>query len=448
MRSPVFSAYRQDTHTIFRRALDAVDPYRLVQEALEKKPGMIEVRGRSINLHDFANIYLIAIGKAARGMAHAFLESSQIEVKAGLITLPTAERAHIPPQMQSFHAGHPHPNQASLQAGGSARDLLAGTKPNDLVVVLISGGGSAMFELPLPGIQLEALRFLNQQLVLSGLPINAINLIRGAISQVKAGGLARLAYPARVVSLILSDVIGDRLSAIASGPTVLMPDRRQEARQLLHAKRIWQDLPESVRLAFTHPSPAHQKARRPLNLLIGGNRQLITAAHAAATNLGYKALIHNLQLRGEARVAGERFARRLVRHAAITHQATCFIMGGETTVTVRGSGMGGRNQEFALSAARVLSRHGHIALASLASDGIDGPTDAAGGIIDGETWTRMKSSSFDPARALDENNSYAALHRGEALFRSGPTGTNVADLVLGFVYPDLKQPNMETSARV
>lgn len=436
MLKPVYPAYRQYIETIFLEALQAVDPYRLISCSFQSAEGKLYLDETPFNFSCHANSYLIGIGKAAGGMTHAFLDISKLQPRAGVIALPSTDPTTFPSPFTVFRAGHPHPTQASIDAGHAASVVLEECHPEDVVWVLISGGGSALFELPVPGIELGDLHQVNELLLHSGLSIKEVNIIRGVLSQVKAGGLARMAHPARVVSLIISDVIGDALGSIASGPTVLIPDRRLEARQLLMDNDLWSRLPERVCAVLNQTRSPRGRARRPTNILLGGNRQLIGGAGRAAQSLGFNVKVLSHQMQGEARQVGRKFARRLIKLSKGIEYPTCFIMGGETTVTVQGPGKGGRNQELALSAAGILQGHRRIALASLASDGIDGPTEAAGGVIDGETHVRITSMGFDPELALDQNDSFAVLQSGNALFQTGPTGNNVADLTLGLIFPD------------
>jgi glycerate 2-kinase len=436
MLKPVYPAYRQYIETIFLEALQAVDPYRLISSSFQSAEGKLYLDETPFNFSIHANSYLIGIGKAAGGMTHAFLDISKLQPRAGVIALPSTDPTTFPSPFTVFRAGHPHPTQASIDAGHAASVVLEECHPEDVVWVLISGGGSALFELPVPGIELGDLHQVNELLLHSGLSIKEVNIIRGVLSQVKAGGLARMAHPARVVSLIISDVIGDALGSIASGPTVLIPDRRLEARQLLMDNDLWSRLPERVCAVLNQTRSPRGRARRPTNILLGGNRQLIGGAGRAAQSLGFNVKVLSHQMQGEARQVGRKFARRLIKLSKGIEYPTCFIMGGETTVKVQGPGKGGRNQELALSAAGILQGHRRIALASLASDGIDGPTEAAGGVIDGETHVRITSMGFDPELALDQNDSFAVLQSGNALFQTGPTGNNVADLTLGLIFPD------------
>jgi glycerate 2-kinase len=436
MLSPEYSNFRKHIETIYLQALQSVDPYKLIQKALRVSGRKLHIDGTVLEIDDHAVLHLIALGKAASRMTKATLDVPGLYLTDGIVALPGTDRPSIPARFKLFQAGHPHPTQASIDAGRSAKKMLAQCTADDIVLVLISGGGSALFELPMPGIELNDLHKLNQQLLHAGLPIQQVNIIRSALSQIKGGGLARLASPARVVALILSDVIGDPLSSIASGPTVLTRDRRNEALQLLRQNNLWPRTPTRIRTALEQDRAPRTKARRPVNVLLAGNRELTQGALMAAQSLGFKVEILSRQMHGEARQLGRAFSRKLLRRSPEIKYPTCFIMGGETTVTVQGTGKGGRNQEFALAGAILLEGHERIAVASLASDGRDGPTDAAGAIVTSDAIANMRKRGFDPERALAQNDSYHALDSTGALYKTGPTGTNVADIVLGLIYPE------------
>jgi glycerate-2-kinase len=426
--------YRDHIQTIFERALIAVEPSRLVCDALSLDETHLSVGETIIRLDQDSNFFLVAAGKASARMTQAALDMPGLSFKAGVITMPAGRQVTFPSHLRVFSAGHPIPNTASLQAGEAIKQLLDRTTSKDLVLVLISGGGSALLELPLPGISLTDLRTLNRLLLNSGLPIQSLNVIRSALSQIKAGGLARMAAPARVCSLILSDVIGDPLSMIASGPTVLRSDLRDQAQQLLKDTKLWSQVPKPIQQALEGQTPYRRRARRPVNHLLAGNRQLIEAAKQAAMGLGFDTKVLSRQMQGEARELGSNFGTRLRARSEGIHVPTCYLMGGETTVTVTGEGLGGRNQEFALAAADTIRGCENIVIASLASDGIDGPTDAAGAVVDGHTRRRIQEAGYQLEKSLSNNNSYPTLASAGALIKSGASSTNVADLVIGLLY--------------
>lgn len=429
--SPQYQAHHLHMIQIQRAALSAADPFSAIARNLSVVGDTLRAGGHALQLAAECRIYLIGFGKASPNMCRAAAEILGSRLVAGVAAVPHHFDGNLTPSIHAYHAGHPLPDSGSLAAGQAVADLLSSTTQEDLVIVLISGGGSAMLELPVSGVSLEDLRALNTLLLRSGAPIQAINTVRRALSQIKSGGLARLAAPARVVALILSDVVGDRLSAIASGPTVLRRPSPKETRAVLHAYDIWHQVPTSVQAALSTPTKTTTPARRPINILVGSNRLVMDAAAQSAATLGFQVRVVSRNMRGEAKEVGERIARRL-KHLS---GPVCLLMGGETTVTVRGDGLGGRNQELALAAALALEGVPNIALMALATDGVDGPTDAAGAVISGETVPALRTSGIDPKRALTNNDAYRALDAVEGLLRPGPTGTNLNDLVVGLVYP-------------
>jgi len=432
---PRFDDHKKHLQQISLKALEAADAHRAVRRHLRLSREGIEAGTYTFGLKSGARIYLVACGKAAPAMTRATVEILHDQIEAGVIAAPCLI-ADLSPSLQIFHAGHPLPDEGSLAAGHAAARLLESTTDDDLLLALISGGGSAMLELPLPGIDLDDLRHLNTLLIQSGLPIHKINTIRSALSRIKNGGLARLAAPARVLSLILSDVVGDRLSAIASGPTVLKRASHTAARHILQESGLWTETCASIRSALDHPDPPLERARRPRNILIGSNSSVLHAARQQAHALGFSVKTVTTKMQGEAREVGERFGQRIINFCKrrTLEKPVCLLMGGETTVTVRGQGLGGRNQELALAAAITLSGTQRVAVMSFATDGVDGPTDAAGAIITGDTASRSAAQGFDPREALQENDAYPLLKAADALLHIGPTGTNLNDLVVGLVY--------------
>lgn len=421
-------------------ALAAADPTDIITRNLHMRGNSLFAVNHQFEVKPNTRIFLIALGKAALSMCQAAVDILGDRLEAGVATVPHNHVYTLDSRINTFQCGHPLPDEGSLAAGLATYKLLSSTRKEDLVLTLISGGGSAMFELPLPGINLEDLRTLNTLLLHSGAPIEEINTVRCALSQVKAGGLARIAAPARAVALILSDVVGDRLTAIASGPTVLskgpIKSRRRgaeihsAAQDILAQYDIWSQLSDNVRAAFSRMQATPVRARRPKNFVVGNNKMVVNAAVKRAASLGFTTEIVTLRMQGEARDVGSRMGKKMMR----AQGNTCLLMGGETTVTVRGTGLGGRNQELSLAAAITLEGIPNVALMALATDGVDGPTDAAGAIISGDTILKMRAKDFDPNAALSENASYHALNAAGALLLTGPTGTNLNDIVVGLVY--------------
>jgi hydroxypyruvate reductase len=425
-----YSDHPQHLGAIRNAALRAADPFAAVERNLHLSDSHLHAGTHALPLHPDSRIFLIALGKAASPMTIAAASLLENKLEAGIAAVPIRHSGELPPSVNAIRAGHPQPDEGSLAAGEAAVDLLHGTTNHDYVVVLISGGGSAMFEHPLPGISLDDLRKLNASLLRSGAPIEDVNTVRRALSLVKAGGLARLAAPAVCVALIMSDVVGDRLSTIASGPTVLRPPSSEAARAILQQHSLWESSSQSVRAALSQKQASLRPSPRPMNILVASNRDVVQAAQVQAEELGFAVRILSRRMRGEARQVGRKIARRL----AGTTGPQCLLMGGETTVTVRGRGVGGRNQELALAASLALDGVENVALMALATDGVDGPTVAAGAVVTGGTATRLRAAGVDPEAALDENDSHTALHACGALIRTGPTCTNLNDLVVGLAY--------------
>ncbi|MCC7361216.1 MAG: DUF4147 domain-containing protein [Anaerolineales bacterium] len=436
---PKFDQHRAHLSAIRAAALAAVDPAAAVRAHLAPA-----------DWEGAANVYLVGAGKAGVPMALAAAALLGPRLTAGVVVAPRAPGPDIavPPTLSFVEGGHPQPTTGSLAGGRAVAALLTRAAPGDLVVVVISGGGSALLELPRPGVSLDDLRQTNRALLRSGAAIHEINLIRAQLSQLKGGGLARLAHPARTLALILSDVVGNPLASIASGPTVVdAPPEATAALAVVERYGLRDQLPAGALYYLTHGTgPLPGEAPRVENRLVGSNRQAGEAAAAAARELGFAAEWLGDDWQGEARDLGRRLAelacrapgpsplRRRAAPLAADQRPRCLVAGGESTVTVRGAGRGGRNQEAALGAARVIDSLPNIAIAAIATDGVDGPTDAAGALVTGDTLRRARALGLDVARALAENDSYPCLEALGALLFTGPTGTNVGDLLVGLVY--------------
>lgn len=395
------------------------------------------------------NIHLLAFGKAATAMAAAAINLIPSDWLAGKGLVITNDDNVTPVKgCEVIGAGHPLPNAAGLNAAQTLAAKLATTQAGDLVLVLISGGGSALLPYPADGISLADKIATTQNLLACGADIKQINCVRKHLSKLKGGGLAQMAAPADVQALILSDVLGDDLSAIASGPTVADDSRFSDAIDILKSYNLWQQTPPAVQHRLQQGAsgllPETPKPGDPIFLntdqhLIGSNTISVNAIFDAAKTLGYATQLYNQQLIGEARIVAEQwveYAKPLLEQIT---QPTALIAGGETTVTVRGNGLGGRNQELALAFALAAERHelkGGWLFLSGGSDGRDGPTDAAGGIVDPQTLTRIRKAAIDPAAMLDDNNAYQALKAAQDLLLIGATGTNVADLQILLLHPN------------
>lgn len=400
-----------DARACFEAAVAAVRP-----EALAARIGTpTPVPGRTV---------LLAVGKAALSMATAFTDRLG-RIEAATATVPHGYAAAFgapPEELTVLEAGHPLPDVASAAAGRAALALAEALGDGDRLVVLVSGGGSALWFAPPDGVTMGEARATVTMLLRSGVSIEVVNAVRKRLSAVAAGRLAAAAFPAETVAFVLSDVVGDDLATIASGPTVASPTAIPTA----FLDRL--DLPDSVRRALREavlPAPDDPRLARTSTRLIGSNRDAVAAAAAHARALGYRVTILPQPVTGEAREAGRRFGR-LARDLA---PGSALVAGGETTVTVTGDGRGGRNQEFALAAAITLDgTPRRIALLSAGTDGIDGPTDAAGALVTPETVGRARALGLDPEDHLARNDAYPLLDAVGALLRPGPTHTNVMDV--------------------
>ena len=402
---------RQDADAIIRAAIAAVLPDEAVRRAL---------KGR----HFPGRVLLVAAGKAAWQMARAAVEALG-PVDAGVVVTKYGHVQGQLPGVACYEAGHPVPDENSFRATQAALDLVAGAKETDTVLFLLSGGGSALFEKPLiPGGELQD---ITQQLLACGADIVEMNTIRKRLSAVKGGRFALACAPARVYSIVLSDILGDPLDMIASGPAV--PDRSTCAQAQAIAETYGLRLSEAARACLQQETP---KVLDNVETHITGSvRELCAAAAAACGQLGYKPVLLTDHLDCEAREAG-RFLADIVRTHAGRGQATAYLAGGETVVRLTGHGLGGRNQELALAAAPGLAGL-PAAVFSVGSDGTDGPTDAAGGYVDGDTAAALAARGLDAGAVLADNDAYHALQAVDGLIVTGPTGTNVNDVAVVLV---------------
>jgi hydroxypyruvate reductase len=428
---PAWEQRREHVAALHAAALLAADPGRAVRAALVVEDGWLGAGGRRVPLGPGASILLVAAGKAAIGMAAAALDVLGGRAARGIVAHPAGvdPGGAWPEGIRLVAAGHPLPDEGSLAAGRAALDLLAAARPGDVVLALLSGGGSALLEAPRPGVRLDDLRRVTLRLQRAGVDIIEINTVRRALSRLKGGGLARAAGPARVVSLLLSDVVGDDPAAIASGPTVASPTGAAEARTILARHGLVEEFPRLV--AALGGVTAPPGPRDDLLAIVGSNRAVLEAVRDAAASLGFEARLEAEPLCGEARDAG-RWVGQAVRAA---RGPACLVFGGETTVTVRGAGRGGRNQELALGAALALDGCRRTIVLAFATDGVDGPTDAAGAVVTGETIARGRALGLDAAAALAANDAWSYFEALHDLWRSGPTGTNLNDVALALVYP-------------
>jgi hydroxypyruvate reductase len=377
-------------------------------------------------------VFVLAVGKASGPMARAAGEILGDALDAGLCVVKGGHE-EPPSPFETVAAGHPEPDEGSARAAKRVEEFLEGLEKGDLLLVLVSGGASALLADAASGITLEDLKRLNGALLRSGAEIGEINAVRKHVSTLKGGGLARRAAPARVVALLLSDVVGDDPSSIGSGLTAPDPTRLEDVLEIL--KRYEIEPPQSVR---DHLDKGHETTKpgdaafeKLTNLIVGGGRLTSEAAAKKARELGYEPLLLSTYLTGDARdVAGFHAAivKEILESGNPLTPPCALVSGGEATVVVRGEGTGGPNQEFALTLAVELEGIEGWAALAVDTDGNDGPTDAAGGLVTGETAANIRENGVNPAEALEENDSYKALGTGKTLLRTGPTGTNVNDL--------------------
>ena len=407
------TALRRDADQIIRASLAAVLPDAAVQRALKDyRPG----GGRTI---------LVAVGKAAWQMAKAALDTLGRIDDGVVVTKYDHARGELP-GVRCFEAGHPVPDDNSFAATKYALDLVSGLCAEDTVIFLLSGGGSALFELPLvPG---EELQDITRQMLACGADIVEMNRIRKRLSAVKGGRFAQACAPARVLSIVLSDILGDPLDSIASGPAYPDSGTCEEALAVV-AKYGLKLSPEATALLHQETPKSLDNVETRIN---GSVRELCAAAAEAASALGYEPVYLTDQLSCEAREAGRFLAAVLKSHAG-DGKSLAFIAGGETVVHLTGRGMGGRNQELALAACEGIAGLPAAAVFSVGSDGTDGPTDAAGGYTDGESLEALTKAGLNLHGVLSDNDAYHALQAIDGLIVTGPTGTNVNDVAVGLI---------------
>lgn len=436
---------------ILAAALAAVDPAAAVRRALHRQGETLIVRDHSYDLAAFRRLIVIGAGKAGAPMAQAVAEVLGDHIDDGFVVVKyehTLAPGQAPAPLRLVEAGHPTPDQAGLEAGAEVLRRAEQAGPDDLVICLLSGGGSALLEALAPGLTLADLQATTDLLLASGASIRAVNTLRKRLSLVKGGQLARAIAPASLLTLIVSDVVGSPLDAIASGPTSPDPSTWAEAWEVVERYNLAGRLPAAVRQRLAAgrdgalpetPKPGDPIFAQSQTVIVADNAIAAEAARAEAEREGYHALVLTTFLEGEAREAAKfivALAREVQTHHRPLAPPACLILGGETTVTLADCahpGRGGRNQELALAAALVLAGNDGVTVVSLGTDGSDGPTDAAGGIVDGRTVARGLAVGLDATDHLRRHDAYPFLAAAGDLLRTGPTRTNVNDLVLALV---------------
>ncbi|MBS7623003.1 glycerate kinase [Candidatus Bathyarchaeota archaeon] len=424
-------------------ALESSDPYRLILDHVRRSGSRLVVDSESLDLDDFKCVYVIGGGKAGGAMAEALETLLGDRITGGLVNvLENTGSRYRTTRVVLNEAGHPIPTEDGLEGARRMLEIAERASGEDLIICLISGGGSAMMTVPREGVDIEDKQSVTRLLLHAGADIGELNTVRKHLSTFKGGWLAKKAEPATVLSLILSDVIGSPLDTIASGPTAPDNTTYRDAVQVLHKFGLWDQVSSSVRETLEMglrghlpetPKPGETAFLKVKNIVIGDNRRACLAAKKNLVEQGFNAQFLTSYLKGEARQAGlllASIACEIISSGNPVSKPAAVIVGGETTVTVTGRGIGGRNQEVALSAATAISRTDGVSFASIGTDGIDGPTDAAGAIVDGMTVARAQEINLDCWRFLKENDSYSFFSELKDLVITGATGSNVNDVAV------------------
>ena len=430
---------RKDARELFDQALTEADPGKCVLEHIKLRGNRLRVGEKSFNLPDFESLYVVAFGKAASSMATALEELLGDRITEGIVVSNVRSRRAF--EKMDFHlSSHPVPDEKSVEAAEKVLSLLERSGEKDLVIFLISGGGSSILAMPSEGLTIEDKRAATQRLMLSGVDTYGLNTVRKKMSQIKGGGLLKKALPSQVITLILSDVVGDQLEFIASGPTVPDTTTYEDAWRVIEALGLEHRIPPRVvvhleegRNKSASPAMDHEQYERSgaTTVVVGNNHKAIASMEKKAKEMGYNTLFLSSQISGEARevakvLAGISFD--IKRFGRPVKKPACILFGGETTVNVMGRGRGGRNTETALSFCfEIVGSEGIVGLFA-GTDGIDGPTDAAGAICDGQSRLIARSMGISARDHLADNDSYSFFENLGDLIKTGSTGTNVMDV--------------------
>jgi hydroxypyruvate reductase len=429
--------------TIFKAGLERVNSRKLMEQVLNLDGNILKIKTEneelSIDLSKFSKIKMVGFGKAAGQMAAGLSSILGQKLIEGIVIVKDPTDAKLPVGFEVFAGSHPIPSEASLVAGKALFEFCKNCKEGELVLGVISGGASALMELPAEGLTLDDLQKTTELLMASGATINEMNSIRKHLSKIKGGRVSREIYPAASVNFILSDVVGDDLTVIASGPTVADPTTFSDAWSVVEKYSLAFKLPMNVSKHLKEamdetPKPGDIKLSGTRNILVGTNRQALIAARRKAQELGYDTLILSHELQGEASLVAHKlytFSKEMEKNPKFKKPA-CILSGGETTVTLSGSGKGGRNQEMALAYVCCLMDQASDSLEqiflSASTDGSDGPTDATGAFASMSILESAKKLNLDPEDFLDNNDSYHFFEKAGGLLKTGPTETNVCDL--------------------
>jgi len=430
---------RRHAVDIFNAGLEPVMPDVAVKRFCSLDGSCFSVGDRKYNLSLYQHVYVVGAGKASAAMAAAVEDILGHRVSGGSINVKYGHACSLK-HVALIEAGHPVPDDRGEAGAHAIRKLLAGAGEQDLVLCLLSGGGSALLPLPDEGLTLADKQATIQVLLACGATIHEINTIRKHTSRIKGGWLARAGHPATMISLIISDVVGDDLDIIASGPTVPDPGTFEDCMAIVRKYTIEDRLPPVVMQYLAQgavgereetPKPGDPVFEKVQNLIVAGNREALSAAKAKAESLGYTTLVLSAMFEGETRDVARFHASIAQEVVASGHPIcapACILSGGETTVTLSGTGLGGRNQEFVLACVPLLEGSDNMVLMSAGTDGTDGPTDAAGAIMDDMTGERARQKGLDAVAYLENNDAYHYFDQLGDLFKTGPTQTNVMDL--------------------
>jgi glycerate-2-kinase len=420
-------------------AVNAVNPEKIIASKLILKNNILRVNEYSFDLRKIKNIYVVGGGKASGTMAEAVEQILNRRITEGFVNVPHGNN-QVTRVIRLHEASHPVPDESGVEGTKRMLTIAEKAEKDDLVICLISGGGSSLMPLPRDGISVDDKREVTDALLKCGATISEINTVRKHISEFKGGWLAKKAYPATILNLILSDVLGDPLDFIASGPTVPDSTTFSDAIRVLEKYNLWNRVPESIRKVLSDgkkgvipetPKAGDEAFKKVYNVVIGNCRYASLAASSALKSAGLNTLLLTSLLEGEARHVGTAMAsiaREILVSGNPVKKPAAVVAGGETTVSVVGKGKGGRNQEIVLATAMKLSGLDGVVVASLSTDGIDGPTDAAGAIADGETLKRAEKIGLHAEKFLADNDSYSYFSKLDDLLFTGPTGTNVNDV--------------------
>ncbi|MEM1584033.1 MAG: glycerate kinase [Nitrososphaerota archaeon] len=444
-RSGVLSSIRRDMLEAVEKAVKEVLPQNALRRYVKRTRSLLIVDKTRYNLNDFKRFVVLGAGKASIGMAEYIEKILSDKIDSGIIVAPreVASKARLE-KIDVLPSTHPIPSMLGVRASEKLLEYASSIDSETLVIFLLSGGASALIPLPASPVTLEDKAQTTKLLLNCGATIDEINIVRRHLSEIKGGRLVKKLGNAKIVSLIISDVVGNKLEAIGSGPTAPDPTTFRDAYEVLKRYNLWDKIPESVRkriedglngIVDENPKPGDPIFEMVQNIIIADISDVCEAARRHLIQRNYPVRVLTRYMEGEASEIGRFLASVLKEHAS-RRKKTAIICGGETTVRVRGHGIGGRNQELALSASMNISGLAYSCLISVGTDGVDGPTNAAGAIVDDETYREAVEKELNPIAYLEDNNSYEFFKHVGGHVITGPTGTNVGDIVIGVYYSE------------